>query len=361
MRLNRNNYRLPLGPDTVALLGLVGVLILVACSDSAEGSESTQSSVLAATASVPETARPAPIGASAALNVATTMNIIADWVKNVGGDRVEVFSILPLGADPHSYQPGARDVARVANADLVFAVGLSMEASWLEELIHNASADASKIVELGEIADPIKVGEIEHERDEQSEEAGGHADEDEGNRAYGELDPHFWFDPLRAKRAVSDIAARLSALDPAGADTYGANAHAYNQQLDQLDAWIRAKVDSVPVGRRLLVTSHDSFRYFAERYGFVVVGTVIPGVTTEREPSAQEMAELVDKIRDSKVPVVFVENTVSDRLARRIADEAGVRIERELSTGSFGGSGMGSDTYIAMIKKNVETIVEALR
>ena len=146
MRLKRNNNGLPLRPGTVPLLGLMGVLLLVACSNQAEGSEPTRSSVPAA-----------PIGAGTAPNVATTMNIVADWVKNVGGDRVEVFNILPVGADPHSYQPGARDVAAIADADLVFAVGLFLEASWLGELIQNTSADESKIIELGEAVDPYRV------------------------------------------------------------------------------------------------------------------------------------------------------------------------------------------------------------
>ena len=160
---------------------------------------------------------------------------------------------------------------------------------------------------------------------------------------------------------MSEIAARLSVLDPAGGDTYRANARAYNQELDDLDGWIQERVDWVPVERRVLVTSHDSFRYFAVRYGFVIAGTIIQGVTTEREPSAQEMAALVDAIRDQAAPVIFVETMVSDRLAHRIADEAGVRVERELSTGSLGEPGSGADSYIAMIKRDVETIIEALR
>ncbi len=280
-----------------------------------------------------------------ATRVVTTMNIVADWVANVGGERVDVFSIVPVGSDPHSHQPGARDVTKIADADLVVAIGLSLEDAWLDELVRNAG-DESTVVELGDAADPLEtLG---------ADEGGGENDDNP-------LDPHFWLDPLRVKGVVSDIAARLSALDIDGGETYRANAQLYNQQLDELNTWIEEQVATIPGDRRVLVTSHENLRYFAERYGFEVVGTVVQGTTTEREPSAQEMARLVDAIREQRVPAIFVEASVSDRLAQRIADEAGVHVESGLYTGSLGEPGSGAGSYIEMMKTDVAIIVEALR
>ncbi len=279
------------------------------------------------------TSSPAP---APTFSVFTTNNIVADWVRQVGGDRVDVSSLLPPGTDPHSFQPGTRDVVRVADANLVFIVSLTLEAAWLDELVRNAAADPSRLVTLGEIADPLEL---------------------EG----GALDPHFWFDPLRVKRAVEEIAQRVSQMDPPGSSVYQANAQAYHQELDALHTWVQEQIVEISPQRRVLVTSHDSLGYFAARYGFEVVGTVIPGLTTEREPSAAELSELVDEIRRLQVPAVFTETTIGDRLARRIADEADIQVVRSIYTDSLGAPGSGAETYVDMIRWDVNEIVEALR
>ena len=414
------------------------------------------------------------------LLVVTTTNIVADWVENIASDNVEVFSLVPVGADPHAYQPGARDVARVADADLVLSVGLGLEESWLIELLQNAARDPSTIVELGELIDPIEFGEThiedvelleelahiveeveggeigseealdevrelleavaegEHHGDEEAEdedhmdeEAGDedHMDEDEdegedhagededegedhgdeeeegehGDEEHGEElvamvkeileefdeghigadeaveafetlshegeeeheghghgihDPHFWFDPIRVKLAVDDIAERLSALDPARRDTYVANASAYGVELDELHTWTQQQLAAVPQANRLLVTSHDSLGYFATLYDFEVVGVIL-SITTEVEPSPEDLADLVDEVREYQVPAVFGETTVSDRLAQAVATESGAEFVR-LYSGSLGGDGSGAATYIGMVRTNVERIAEAL-
>ncbi|MCI0438549.1 MAG: metal ABC transporter substrate-binding protein [Chloroflexi bacterium] len=327
------------------------VIFLMACEASATPASSTEQ--------------------AAELQAVATTSIVADWTRRVGGERVEVFSLLPVGADAHSFQPGARDISRVADADIVFSVGLTLEAAWLDELIRNAAADTSRIVALGELVDPIEFtghDEDEHEGEEHEGEDEEHEGEEhegeeheEDEHGHGALDPHFWFDPVRVKIAVTQIAERLAALDPEDAEQYRANASAYNAQLDELHAWIQQQVAQVPPERRLLVTSHETLGYFGERYGFEVVGTVIPGVTTEREPSAQELAELVGVIREHNAPAIFAENVVSDQLARQIADEAGISVVRSLYSESLGGPGSGADTYIGMVRANVEIIVEALR
>ena len=396
---------------TAAVLALALLFAAAACSDDADSEK------LQPTATTPPSSPTAE-----KISVVTTTNIMADWVENIGGGNVDVFSLLPAGADPHTFQPGAQDVARVADADLVLSVGLGLEASWLHDLLENAARDESAIVELGEIVDPIEfaqghAGEVEmleelshvvHEVEEgeidaatgldeikelleaaESEEgelpamlleivskvedgqmdASGAIEEiehltEEGedehsDHGHGLEDPHFWFDPLRVKLAVNDIAARLSVLDPDRGDTYSANASAYNARLDELHAWSEQQAATVPEDRRLLVTSHDSFGYFANLYGFEVVGVVLSG-TTDVEPSAGDLADLVEEVKEYGVPAVFGETTVSERLASTVASESGADLVR-LYSGSLGLEGSGAETYIEMIRANVERIVEALK
>ncbi len=356
------------------------------------------------------------------LQVAATSNIVADWARNVGGDSVEVFSITPPGADPHSFQPGAQDIARIADADLVLSVGLGLEESWLHELLENAARDPEAIVELGELVDPIEfaeghAGEVDlldavsgvvHEVEEGEIDAavaleevrkllagdeddgdedeppamirailaqvdGGQTDAgdaieeieaiagegEEAHEGHGLQDPHFWFDPIRVKTAVNEIASRFSALDPARSDAFSANAAAYNAGLDQLHAWTEEQVAQAPEERRLLLTSHDSFGYFANRYGFEVVGVIL-GVTTETEPSAEHLAELIEKVEEAGAPAVFGETTVSERLAATVAEETGAKFVR-LYSGSLGPANSEAATYVDMARTNVERIVDALK
>ncbi len=186
-------------------------------------------------------------------------------------------------------------------------------------------------------------------------------DHPEEGHDHGPLDPHFWFDPHRVERAVNEIAARLSVIDPDGSDTYRSNAEAYGEELEELDHWIEEQVALIPEDRRLLVTSHDSFQYFAVAYGFEVVGAVFPGGTTETEPSAQEMAELIHEIEEAGAPAVFTETIVSDTLAARIADEAGASIINGLYTGSLSASGGDAATYLELMRHNTLEIVAALK
>ena len=295
-------------------------------------------------------------GEDPALRVVATTNIIADWVDNVAGDRVEIQSLLPVGGDVHTYQPGAGDVAQIADADLIVTNGLELEGNWLEELIRNASPDESRIVTLGDAVNPIPYADDAHDDHEDE-----HEDEDEHDEhAHGAFDPHFWFDPNRVKLAVNVIAERLSALDPDGAATYRANAEAYVTRLDELHEWTEEQVSVIPADRRMLVTSHDSLGYFAALYDFKIIGTVIPSGTTEVEPSAEHVSELTELITEVGVPAVFGETTVTDRIARNITQETGAQLV-SLYSGSLGPAGSGADTYIGMARSNVESIVRALR
>ena len=193
--------------------------------------------------------------------------------------------------------------------------------------------------------------EIEHIAAEEEDAHAGHG--------HGLEDPHFWFDPLRVKLAVDLIAQELSTLDPDGANGYWANATEYKVQLDELDAWTQEQVRAVPEANRLLLTSHDSFGYFAVRYGFEVIGVIL-GTTTEVEPSAEHMAELTEIVEKYNVPAVFGETTVSERLATALAAESGAELVR-LYSGSLGAEGSGAETYLDMVRANVERIVGALK
>ena len=376
--------------------------------------------------------------ASNSVSVVTTSNILADWAEKVGGDHVEVFSLVPAGADPHGFQPGAQDVAKVADADLVLSVGLSLEESWLKELLQNAARDPATIVELGEAINPIEfaeshaeeveiieevshvvheveegeispevgleeikevlaaaegaekgVGTIDDYGDDHGDEGGlaamtlsiisqveggqmeagegveaiealvGEGEEEHEGHGHGIYDPHFWFDPLRVQVAVNDIAERLATLDPDRGDTYRANAAAYNAQLAELNLWAEQQVNTVPEERRLLVTSHDSLGYFANLYGFEVVGVIL-SITTEVEPSAEDLTHLIEEVKELGVPAVFGETTVSERLATAVATESGVKLVR-LYSGSLGLAGSGAETYIEMMRTNVTRITEAMR
>ena len=304
----------------------------------------------------------------------------------------------------------------------MLSVGLGLEGSWLKELVENAARNPSSIVELAEIIEPIEFAEshieevelleelshIVHEVEEDAitPEAGleeieellasaeGNEDEPaamareilasfetgqmeardaieaiEGLTAEGEEeheghghgieDPHFWFDPIRVKIAVDEIAARLSGLDPDRSSAYSANASAYNARLDELHAWTDEQVSLVPEGRRLLLTSHDSLGYFANLYGFEVIGIIL-GVTTEAEPSAVHLADLIEEVEEEGAPAVFGETTVSERLAIAVAEESGAKFVR-LYSGAIGNEGSGAETYLEMVQTNVSRIVEALK
>lgn len=266
-----------------------------------------------------------------------TISIIADFARQVAQDRVDVSSLLPVGTDPHTYEPVPRDVQKIAEARILFYNGLKLE-KWLEEMIENAGGTPI-MVEVSRGLRPLVQ---------------------ESGRYRGDPDPHLWMDPVFAKRYVENIRDALVAFDPLGRATYEANAARYLRELETLHRWIQQQVAQIPPERRKLVTTHDAFRYFGHRYGFEVVGTIW-GISTEDEPSAQEIARLVDAIRRERVPAVFVETTVNPKLMERVAWEAGVRIGPKLYGDSLGPPGSGADTYVGMMRHNVRAIVEALR
>lgn len=278
------------------------------------------------------------------LRVLAVESFLADIAQNVAGDRLAVDSLIPLGVDPHGFEPTPADVVRVAQADVIIVNGGGVEA-FLEELLQNAGGQPRVIVAseglVPRAAAPEETAGHEHEREEG--------------------DPHFWLDPNLVVRYVENIRDGLSEADPAGADLYDANAADYIARLEELDVWIAAQAEGIPAERRLLVTNHESLGYFADRYGFRVVGTLLESASSGASPSAQQMAQLVERIRASGAQAIFLETGANPQLAEQIARETGVRVVTDLYTHSLSAPGGPAPTYIEMMRHNTAQIVEALR
>ncbi|MEJ5310128.1 MAG: metal ABC transporter substrate-binding protein [Anaerolineae bacterium] len=275
------------------------------------------------------------------LRVVATTTIVGDVVAQVGGDAIDLTVLLPVGADPHVFDPSPQDMAKVADAGVIFANGAGLEA-FLERLLDNAGGDA----EVVEVSEGVTFIEVAHD-----------ATDDHGHEG---VDPHTWTDPNNVLRWVDNIEAALVLHDPAHAADYRANADAYRAQLRELDAWVREQVAAIPAENRKLVTDHETFAYFAQRYGFEQVGAVVPGYSTAAQPSARDLADLEDRIRAYGVKAVFVGSTVNPALAQRVAEDTGVRLVF-LYTGSLTAPGGEADSYLGYVKYNVGAMVEGLK
>ncbi len=291
------------------------------------------------------------------VNVVVTTTIIGDVVTNIVGDDANVEVLLPVGADPHSYQASSRQAASIQTADLVIANGLNLE-EGLSDLLESAQADGANILELGPNLEPLPfTGPHDHEGEDHSEEEGneeeGHDEEEMG------LDPHIWLDPLRMADAANLIAAELTKVDP-NAD-WAARAGEYAAQLNEIDTRINQILDVLPDEQRKLVTNHGSLGYFADRYNFEVVGVVIPGGSTLADPSSAELTALVEEIEHEGVKAIFGETTESTALADAVAAELGSEVAVvELFTGSLGEPGSGAETLTDLLVTNARLIADAL-
>ena len=294
---------------------LLGALLLVACSS------------------------PYNASSSGKLQVVATTTIVADVVRQIGGDNIDLTTLMPVGTDPHAFQPAPQDAAKVANAKLIFANGAGLEA-FLQPLLQNAGSQA-KVIEVSDGIHLLNSTEIET-----------------GRANTG--DPHTWFDPNNVIIWTQNIEKSLSAADPQHAAQYAANAKQYQQKLQELDAWIKQQVDQIPVANRQLVTDHAAFTYFANRYGFQQTGAIVPGYSTESQPTAQELARLEDSIRKLGVKAVFVGETVNPSLSEQVAKDTGVQLVY-LYTASLTAANGPAPTYIDMMHYDVSKIVEALK
>jgi manganese/iron transport system substrate-binding protein len=276
------------------------------------------------------------------LSVVTSTTIMGDVISSLGGDRIDLVVLMKKGIDPHSYVPTPRDMAAIYDADVVFLNGAGLEEN-MYKAIGNASGDApivqvSNGITLRTLNEPSANGV-----------GTGHAVED----------PHVWFSVPNVMHWVGVIEQTLGSLDPQNSAYYQANAVAYLSQLKQLDEWIFTQVDLIPQQNRKLITNHPAFGYFAERYGFEQLGAVYP-VNPSAEPSARDISALENVVKEYHIPAVFTEDTVNPRLADQVASDTGMRVA-ELYTGSLGGPGSGADTYIGMMKTDVNSIISALK
>ena len=275
-------------------------------------------------------------------------NILADFTRQVAGERMTVISLIPPGAEPHEYEPTPQDIAAVAGARLVIVNGAGLE-SFLTKLLANAGG-ATPVIEAsaGLQSRAAREGEVLE---------GGLI----ASGPTAEADPHFWLDPVSVIRYVQNIRDGLIRIDSPGQDVYQANADAYIKRLQALDAWIRSQAALIPPADRKLVTNHESLGYFADRYGFRIVGTVIPSVSTEASPTARQLARLVDGLKAAGARAVFLETGANPQLARQVAQEAGIAVITELYTHSLSDASGPASTYLDMMRYDVKTIVEALQ
>jgi ABC-type Zn uptake system ZnuABC Zn-binding protein ZnuA len=272
-------------------------------------------------------------GGGGRLRVVATTTQVADLAANVGGDRVQVTSLLKPGIDPHDYEPSPADIDAIAHADLVLENGVGLEA-WLGDTIDSSGFD-------GPVADTSQGLRL--------------------RMVGGAADPHIWQNPRNAERMAANIERGLAAADPSAAATFQANLAAYTRQLQALDSEVQRQIDSL--ANKRLVTNHDAFGYYIDRYGLQLVGSVIPSFDTSAELSGRDIRDLVAKIKATRVKAIFSETSLPPRTAETIGREAGVKVvtgEDALYGDTLGPRGSDGDTYLKMIRHNTRTIVSNL-
>jgi ABC-type Zn uptake system ZnuABC Zn-binding protein ZnuA len=315
--------------------------------------------VLSACNPLDNTSQPEP---NSELKIVVTTTFIADVVGQVVGETLDITVLLEPGQNPHSYQPTPQDMVLVSQADLIFVNGLDLE-EFLDDLLEGSDTEADVVV----VSDGIQpLAGLEDHDDHEEEDHGDQEREDHDDQEgedhddhEGGYDPHVWFDPNNVITWTENIVAALSALDPEHASEYQTNGQAYLAELIALDSWIQGEIERIPQENRELVTDHTSLSYFAEQYGFTQVGAVIPALTTEVETSGQELAGLIDIIRETETKAIFIGIDFDPTLAEQVAEEAGVDLV-PLYFGSLS-AGEPAGTYLDFMRYDVNAIVSALQ
>lgn len=289
-------------------------------------------------------ALPSSVFAQDKMPVVASFSVLADFVKQVGGDRVSVSSLVGPNGDAHVYSPTPADAKAMTAAKLVVINGLHLE-GWLPRLIKSSGTKATVVTATKGIK-PIEATEEEHDA------KGGHGHD------HGHDDPHAWQDIANARIYVANIRDALAAADPAGKASYDANATAYLARLDVVEGEVKAAVARIPADRRKAITTHDAFGYFVKAYGIDFIAP--QGVSTESEASAKDVARIIRQIKAQKVPAVFLENISNPRLIEQIARESGAKIGGELYSDALSDASGPAGTYIDMMKHNISEIEKAL-
>ena len=271
-----------------------------------------------------------PLHAQARVNVVASFSILGDFVKNVGGDRVEVTTLVGPDGDVHVYAPTPADVRKIADAKLLVINGFGLE-GWLPRLLQAAGSKASIATATTDIA-PLKAG--------------------------SDADPHAWQSVANAEKYVANIRDALVAADPADAEVFRQNAKTYLAKLEALDGEVRQAVGQIPESRRRMISTHDAFGYFAARYGIAFIAPV--GVSTEAEPSARDIAKIIGQVKTERIPAVFLERIGDPRLMRRISEETGAKVGGTLYSDSLTDEKGEAPTYIDMVRHNIRTLTSAL-
>ena len=275
--------------------------------------------------------------------VIATFSVVGDLARNVGGDRISLVTLVGPNGDVHTFEPSPADSAELRAAALVLENGVGLE-PWLDDLYASSGSQAARVV-LTSGYPLLALDDPEHESADHQ-------------HASGELDPHVWQDPAAAIQMVGLIRDALIQADPANAAAYQANAEAYLAELRALEAWAAEQLRQVPEPNRKLVTTHESFNYFARRFGFTIIGTALPVTTEAADPSVGETTELIEKIKAAGVPTIFAENAANPRLIQQIAQAAGVRVGVLYDVLSE--PGQPADNYPGLIRTNVSSIVAGL-
>jgi zinc/manganese transport system substrate-binding protein len=271
-----------------------------------------------------------PALAADKITLVASFSILGDFAKHVGGDRVDVTSLVGANGDVHVYTPSPVDAKKIADARLVVINGLGLE-GWLPRLVQSSGSKATIVIATDGIAP---------------------------RRLDGHADPHAWQSVANAKIYVADIRDALSAADPAGATIYTANADAYLARLDAMEADVRTAVAGIPEARRQVISTHDAFGYFAAAYGIAFIAP--QGVSTEAEPSARDIAAIIRQVKSAKIPAVFLENISDPRLMRRISAETGAKIGGTLYSDGLTEENGDAPTYIDMVRHNIKALTSAL-
>jgi len=333
-----------------AIVATTLALVLAACGGGTPAADAPAPAPAPSAPSGPATPDIAPV------TLVVTTSILGDVVAQLVGDSGSVRVLMGPGVDPHGYEPSAADAAALRDADLVVANGLGLE-EGLTSALEAAAADGARVLTLADQLDPIPFA-----KGDDHGHSHGHAHDDDAHD-HGEEDPHFWWDPTRMAEAVELVAAALADIRPEV--DWAARAAATRSELLAVDAELTTLFATIPAERRRIITNHDSLGYLADRYGFEIIGTVIPGATTSAATNPRDFARLVDLVVAEGVAVIFAENTDSTVLAEQLRTEAvrrgdvAITVVR-LFTDALGEPGSGADTYVGMLRTSARLITDAL-